>query len=69
MKKEDFIEEMKKCDLAKPIILATDVLGHFNVTILFKGVVYVVDSLSTLATNFDQYIVEYIQTCYRRVIG
>ncbi len=68
MKKEDFIEELGKCDFVRPIIVATDVLGHFNVTILFKGVVYIVDSLSTLGTNYDHYIVEYIQTCYRRAI-
>ncbi len=30
--------------------------------------VYVVDSLPTKGTNFDHYIVEYIQTSYRRAI-
>ena len=30
--------------------------------------VYVIDSLPTKGTNFDQYIVEYIQTSYRRAI-
>ena len=37
-------------------------------TILFDSVVYVVDSLATKGTNYDQYIVEYIQTSYKRAI-
>jgi hypothetical protein len=68
VKKDNFIEELSKMNLSKPVIIATDVAGHYNVTILFDSTVYVVDSLSTLATNFDQYIVEYIQTSYKRAI-
>jgi hypothetical protein len=67
VKKDDFIEEIYKCDLSLPIIIATDVGGHFNVTILHGGVVYIVDSLDSLAINYDQYIVEFIQTCYKKV--
>jgi hypothetical protein len=45
------------------------VLGHFNVTILYDSNVYVVDSLPTKGTNYDHYIVEYIQTSYKRAIN
>jgi hypothetical protein len=51
---EDFIKELKNINKEKPVIIATDILGHYNVTILMEGQVYILDSLSSyLETRFD----------------
>jgi hypothetical protein len=41
-----------------PILIATDILGHYNVTILHEGMVYILDSLSEKKNNlYDDGIV------------
>jgi len=45
-------------DKSYPILIATDILGHFNVTILYEGMVFVLDSLSEKRNNhYDDEIV------------
>ena len=51
--KEEFVEELKKMNLALPVIIATDVLGHFNTTVLFQGNIYVLDSLPYCNGQYD----------------
>ena len=43
-----------KADLSKPILIATDTLGHFYTTVLFRGEAFILDSLDPyLETKFD----------------
>lgn len=61
--KESFIEEVKKFHQSKlPFIIATDVLGHFNTTVIVNGKVFVLDSLPYVEGQYDDSIVEAI--CY-----
>jgi len=66
---EEFIEELSLCDSSKPIIIATDILGHFYTTVLFKGGVFILDSLDAYMDNpFDSKIVECIANLYRQAL-
>ena len=65
-KKEEFIEELKKANPQLPIIIATDVLGHFNTTVLFQGRIYVLDSLPFVDSQYDNGIVEAIKYYYQK---
>jgi hypothetical protein len=47
LRKDTFIEELAdKIDKTKPIVIAADVKGHFNVMVLYQGEVYVIDSVT-----------------------
>ena len=65
-RKEEFVEELKKADPHLPVIVATDVLGHFNTTVLFQGRIYVLDSLPFVDSQFDTGIVEAIKYYYQK---
>ena len=66
-KKEEFLEDIKKCDPKFPIIIATDVLGHFNTTILFGGKVFALDSLAaSIEGGYDGGIQEAIKYYYQK---
>jgi hypothetical protein len=43
-----------------PVIIATDVLGHFNTTVILNGRVYVLDSLPYVEGQYDDSILEAI---------
>lgn len=49
----------------QPIIIATDVLGHFNTTILLQGKVFVLDSLPYVENQYDHAICEAIAFYYK----
>lgn len=58
---------IRNADKSKPIIIATDILGHFNTTVLFEGQIYILDSLSTyMDTKHDSKIVECIEYLYKQ---
>ena len=58
---------LRKADQSKPIILATDILGHFYTVVLFKGKVYILDTLSAyMDTRHDSPIVECIEYLYKQ---
>lgn len=60
-RKEKFCEEIKRFHDSKlPLIIATDVLGHFNTTVILDGVVYVLDSLPYVEGQYDPAIIEAI---------
>ncbi len=58
---------MRNADKSKPVIIATDVLGHFYTTVLFEGQIYILDSLSSyMETKHDTPIVECIEYLYKQ---
>lgn len=62
--KENFVNDLKIANPKLPIIIATDVLGHFNTTVLFGGNIYVLDSLPHVEGQYDNGIVEAIRHYY-----
>jgi len=65
--KENFIEEIKKLHQSNlPLIIATDVLGHFNTTVIVNGKVFVLDSLPYVEGQYDDSIVEAICYLYKQ---
>ncbi len=65
--KESFIEEVKKFHQSKlPLIIATDVLGHFNTTVIVDGKIFVLDSLPYVEGQYDDSIVEAICYLYKQ---
>lgn len=47
------------------MIIATDVLGHFNTTVLLDGRVYVLDSLPYVEGQYDDGILETISYSFK----
>lgn len=65
--KEEFENVIRNADKSKPIIIATDILGHFYTTVLFEGQIYILDSLSSyMNTKHDSSIVECIEYIYKK---
>jgi hypothetical protein len=63
--KSSFSDVLRKADQTKPVIIATDILGHFYTTVLFEGKIYILDSLSSyMETENDSTIVECIKRLY-----
>ncbi len=63
---DSFQEELNKCDHKKPIIVLTDVMGHFNVSVLWEGQVHIYDSLRETEKVYDPNIVEHIKAAYQK---
>ena len=58
---------LRKCDKNKPIIIATDILGHYYTVILHEGQIYILDSLDPyMETKHDSKIVECIEYLYKQ---
>ena len=58
---------LKNCDKTKPVIIATDVLGHYYTVVLFQGQIYILDSLDPyMSSQHDSPIVECIQYLYKK---
>lgn len=65
--KEEFESVLRSCDKTKPVIVATDILGHFYTTVLFEGQIYILDSLDPyMSTKCDSPIVECIEYLYKQ---
>lgn len=65
--KESFEEVLRKADQSQPIIIATDILGHFYTVVLFQGRIYILDTLSAyMDTRHDSQIVECIEYLYKQ---
>jgi hypothetical protein len=58
---------LKKCDKSKPVIIATDILGHYYTVVLFEGQIYILDSLDPyMNVRTDSAIVECIEYFYKQ---
>jgi hypothetical protein len=54
----------------RPIVVATDIMGHFYTTVLWEGEIYILDSLDPyMESKFDSPIVECMANLYREGLG
>lgn len=58
---------LRQADQSQPVIIATDILGHFYTVVLFQGKIYILDTLSPyMDTRHDSTIVECIEYLYKQ---